>query len=156
MRRRGILLGFRLVIVDADRRPVWETFLGIEACSPTPWFDSRYARWIELSMPRLEQTLAIEGSRALASLEASLRTPLVLASRRERAIAGSIAADRARLAADLLQPGLFDRRAERLRTAQAAVLDEALAYCRAHLETISGTGHPVIERLRLAFAVIRR
>jgi superfamily II DNA or RNA helicase len=156
MRRRGILLGFRLVIVDADRRPVWETFLGIEACGPTPWLDSRYARRIELSAPRLEQSLAIEGGRALATLEASLRTPLALASRRERAIAGSIAADRARLAADLLQPGLFDRRAERLRAAQAAVLDEALAHCRTQLETISGTRHPVIERLRLAFAVIRR
>jgi hypothetical protein len=109
-----------------------------------------------LSAPRLEQSLAIEGGRALATLEASLRTPLALASRRERAIAGSIAADRARLAADLLQPGLFDRRAERLRAAQAAVLDEALAHCRTQLETISGTRHPVIERLRLAFAVIRR
>jgi hypothetical protein len=109
-----------------------------------------------LSAPRLEPTLAIEGERALAALEASLRTPLALASRRERAIADSIAADRARLAADLVQPGLFDRRAERLRAAQAAVLDEALAHCRAHLETISGTRHLVIERLRLAFAVIRR
>ncbi|HET9358112.1 MAG TPA: DEAD/DEAH box helicase [Vicinamibacterales bacterium] len=156
MGRRGILLGFRLVFVDTDRRPVWETFLGVEACGPAPWLDSRYARWIELSAPRLEQTIAIEGRRAVAALEASLRTPLALASRRERAIASSIAADRARLAADLLQPGLFDRRAERLRAAQAAVLDEALAHCRAHLETISGTGHPVIERLHLAFAVIRR
>jgi superfamily II DNA or RNA helicase len=154
--RRGILLGFRLVIVDADRRPMWETFMGVEACGPTPWLDSRYTRWIELSAPRLEPTLAIEGKRALASLDASLRTPLALASRRERAIAGSIAAQRARLAADLLQPGLFDRRAERLRAAQAAVLDEALAHCRAHLETISGIGHPAIERIRLAFAVIRR
>jgi superfamily II DNA or RNA helicase len=155
-RRRGILLGFRLVVVDADRRPVWETVLGVEACGPTPWLDSRYARWIELSAPPLEPTLAIEGRRALAALEASLQTPLALASHRERAIARSIAADRARLAADLLQPGLFDRRAERLRAAQAAVLDEALAHCRAHLETISGARHPVIERLRLAFAVIRR
>jgi superfamily II DNA or RNA helicase len=154
--RRGILWGFKLVIVGADRRPVWETFLGLDACGHSAILDSRYAQWIESSASLLEPTLAIEGRRALAALEASLRTPLALASRRERAIADSIAAERARMAADLLQPGLFDRRAERLRAAQAAVLDEALAHCRAHLQTIAGLGHPIIERLRLAFAVIRR
>jgi hypothetical protein len=155
-RRRGILWAFRLMVVAADRRPVWETCLGLEARGHAPSPDSRYARWIELSAARLEPVLVLEGRRALAALETSLRTPLALASRRERAIADSIAVDRARLAAELLQPGLFDRRAERLRAAQATVLDEALEQCRAHLDSISGTGHPVIERLRLAFAVIRR
>jgi superfamily II DNA or RNA helicase len=155
-RRRGTLWGLRLVIADADRRPMWETFLGFEACGHPPLTDSRYAHWIGWSAARLDPTLAIEGRRALAGLESSLRTPLSLASRREEAIAGSIAADRARLALELLQPGLFDRRAERLRAAQAGVLDEALAHCRAHQETIAAAGRPVIERLRLAFAVIRR
>jgi len=60
----------------------------------------------------------------------------------------------ARVAADLLQPGLFDRRAERHAASQAGVLEEAIAQCQARLDelarlTVTQTGAPT-----LRFAVL--
>ena len=67
------------------------------------------------------------------------------AAHRERAIARAIESERARLSATLLQRGLFDRRAERALSAQTAVLDEALARCRARLDEIASTAQIVAE-----------
>jgi len=173
-RRRGsggCLWGFHLVCADADQRPVWETLLGVASTPQCPMLNAqcstlnaqgsmpnaqRLGTWIELSARLLEPALAGEQQKALAALASSLERPLALASRREQAIADAIAAQRARLSASLLQRGLFDRRAERLLAAQGAVLDEALDRCRARIGEIARTERVVVERLRLAFAVIRR
>jgi ERCC4-related helicase len=149
-RDRSCVCAIRVVFAGADQF-VWETLVGVTAqlggCldNPSDWI----TQW-------LAPALTNAGQNALVTLVSALRAPVDLACRREHAIADSLTAERARLSASLLQPGLFDRRAERALAAQSAVLDEALARCRRHLDEIAGTERLVVERLRLAFAVIRR
>jgi len=79
----------------------------------------------------------------------------VLAEAREQAIAEGLRHQRARIAASLLQPGLFDRRAERAAAAQNATLDEALDRCARRLDDLSRYGAVSIDR-RLAFGLVAR
>lgn len=140
---RGWLWAVRLVFTDREQQVLWDTLLGVvlsgaEAGAPS------------LSLPR-------DGlDRATASLLASLSGPRDLAGRRVEAIARHLRAERARLSARLLQPGLFDRRAERVLSLQNAVLDEALALCQIRLDEIARASQPAIEREQLAFVAHRR
>jgi hypothetical protein len=79
----------------------------------------------------------------------------VLAEARERAIAEGLRQQRARIAASLLQPGLFDRRVERAAAAQNATLDEALDRCSRRLDDLSRYDVVSIDR-RLAFGLVAR
>jgi len=151
----GALWGFRLAFLDADEQLVWETLLGLKTMAPRGCPDA-VREWLASREHLLSQTVETEHQRALAVLAASLQTPLALASRRERAIADALTRERARLSAALLQPGLFDRRAERTLAAQTAVTHEALARCRIRMEELASTARLLVERPRLAFAVIRR
>jgi hypothetical protein len=78
-----------------------------------------------------------------------------LAEARERAIAEGLRQQRARIAASLLQPGLFDRRAERAGAAQNATLDEALEHCARRLDELARCRTVSIDR-RLAFGLVAR
>ena len=167
---------FRLVFADPDQQFVWETLLGVVAPGPCSMLNVQCAglkaegsrretdrrtlltpaAWIAWSATQLAPMLAIERQKALDSLAASLKAPFDLALRREHAIAAALTAERARLSAALLQPSLFDHRAERSLAAQSAVVDEALERCRVRIEEIARTGRLVVERQRLAFAVIHR
>lgn len=63
---------------------------------------------------------------ALAGVVTAIAPWLELGVRREEALAGALRESHGRLSATLLQPGLFDRRAERTAAAQAVHVDEAL------------------------------
>ena len=102
---------------------------------------------------RRSMAIARQGGRARSRLEGVPRSGG--SSRTARSL-DAIESERARLSASLLQRGLFDRRAERALSAQTAVLDEALARCRARLDEIESTGQIVAEPTRLAFALLRR
>ena len=149
---RDLLCGFRILFMDSDQQLVWETLFG--AAVPVGVETQSLVALLEL--PLLAPALRAQQRTARASLEQALRAPLDLAARRERAIAGTLQAQRARLSAGLLQPGLFDRRAERLLDMQRAVLDEALERCRIRLDDIGRGRRLLAERPTLAFAVIRR
>jgi len=73
---------------------------------------------------------------ALASIAAEIAPWLELSQRREEAIERALRENHARLSARLLQPGLFDRRTERVAAAQAARVDEAMAKSRARLDAL--------------------
>jgi hypothetical protein len=77
-----------------------------------------------------------------------------LAAARERAIADGVRQQRARLATLLVQPGLFDRRAERATAAQNATLEEALDRCTQRLAELDR--QTVSVDRRLVFGVFRR
>jgi hypothetical protein len=77
----------------------------------------------------------------------------VLLRRREQAIARAVEARHARLAAALLQPGLFDRRTERAATARASLVDEARSRAAARVTQLEAAGRPVVDECRLVFAV---
>ena len=75
--------------------------------------------------------------RVLAATSDAMAPWLTLATRREEAIVDALHESHARLSAALLQPGLFDRRAERAAAAQAARVDEAVAKSRLRLEALA-------------------
>jgi hypothetical protein len=155
-RGRGALCGVRLVFTSADQRVVWDTLIGatvVDAAAPLDRLGS--TSWIVQTIERLDHAVAATAPTMLAALTDSLAAPMDLAARREQAIADGITAERARLAAVLLQPGLFDRRAERFGAAQGAVLDEALERCRSRLNETARTRQPAVGH-RLAFAVLNR
>jgi superfamily II DNA or RNA helicase len=153
-RGRDTLWGFHLSFTDSNGRLVWYTILGaVTASHPEA---EVLARSIDDAATYLVSTIDSERTRALTSLEISLRPYLSLASLRERAIAGILEGERARLSATLLQRGLFDRRAERAAAAQRAVVDEALGRCRARLDELAATAQIVAGPAHLAFALIRR
>jgi superfamily II DNA or RNA helicase len=159
---RRALWAFRLVFSDADQQPVWESLVGIAERDPRLALRARGSRPLaetavrfEWTGTRLQSALDAAIERARASLARSIDLHLALASGREHAIATSLAAERARLSAGMLQPGLFDRRAERECAAQGVVLDEALSRCRQRLDEIACARQRSVDA-RLAFAVIRR
>jgi len=140
---RAILWGFFLSFADSTTQPVWHTLLGATS------------RSTDSPVPS-DSIFKSERERLQASLESSREAFLDRAAHRERALVRSIESERARLSASLLQRGLFDRRAERALSAQTAVVDEALARCRARLDEIESTRQIVAEPARLAFALLQR
>jgi hypothetical protein len=72
----------------------------------------------------------------LASVMVEIARWLELSQRREEAILQALRESHARLSAGLLQPGLFDRRAERAASAQAARVDEAVVKSRIRLDAL--------------------
>jgi hypothetical protein len=79
-----------------------------------------------------------------------------LATRRELAIVEALTERRARLAAALVQPGLFDRRHERAAASQRVVIEDALSRCEARLEELARQRQVVADAVALAFAVLLR
>jgi superfamily II DNA or RNA helicase len=155
-RRRGkgtIVWGFHCSFTDSRSRLVWQTLVGALTFHH---HSSGLREPIEGTAAVLDSRLDEHRQTALASLLSSLHPFLEQAARRERAIAETIALDRARLSAALLQRGLFDRRADRRAAAQTAILDEALLKCRARLSEIEASADVVAEPRQLAFVLIRR
>jgi ERCC4-related helicase len=145
--------GYDIAFTNSIGQLVWHTLLG--AIVPTQT-SGPFAGPADVVATLVERRLDHDRQRALALLDVSLRDPLELATRRERAIAGALQAERARLSAVLLQGSLFDRRAERARAAQRAILDEALLRCRARLDEVAASAQIAAGPGRLAFVLVRR
>jgi hypothetical protein len=144
-RRLGSIWAFRLTCVDESGQAIFETIAGLH--NP---------------QPRLEVDAAIERRTAqhhqdvLASTSAVVATWLDRATEREEAIVDALHASHARISAALLQPGLFDRRAERAAAAQASRLDEALGKSRARLMALARARRLRAEDPTLVFGVMFR
>ncbi|HKC56305.1 MAG TPA: DEAD/DEAH box helicase [Vicinamibacterales bacterium] len=117
---RGSIWAFRLSCADVAGQVVFETITGLR--------DERIDSAVD---GRIEQIAARHHEAVVAATSASLTAWLDLAVRREDAIATRLRDTHARLSATLLQPGLFDRRAERAAAAQASRVEEALQKSRA-------------------------
>jgi superfamily II DNA or RNA helicase len=147
---------YRLVFEDPDLQPLWATVIGIRddgrRLDPT----SRAIRQhIQSLTANLEPAVTPLTEHLLSSLRHVLDRERSLATEREGAIAGELRQQRARLATSLLQPGLFDRRAERAVAAQNATLDEALERCGQRLAELARYDRVSVAR-RLACGVVRR
>ena len=75
-------------------------------------------------------------------------------TRREEAIARALRDSHARLSAGLLQPGLFDRHAERAAAAQTSRVDEAVAKSRARLTMLHRSRRLRLDERVVVFGVI--
>jgi superfamily II DNA or RNA helicase len=126
---------FWVEFADADGRVLWDTIIGLGGRHAWARQRSRrrIRRLIDASWSVVEQELSAHHRHVAHLVAESLRASSALAAAREHSIARHLTARQARMAADLLQPGLFDRRAERQAATQRAVADHALAQCRARL-----------------------
>jgi hypothetical protein len=145
------------VLEDAESQPIWDTVIGIaDETGLIPRGSRDFRAWFSSFDNLIEPVLTLASDALLGSLRSALHEPVTLAVRRERAIAGHLEQQRARLATSLLQPGLFDRRAERAASAHNATLDEALSRCHHRLAELEQYGRLSFERPRLVFGAIRR
>jgi superfamily II DNA or RNA helicase len=148
---------YRLVLEDAESQPIWDTVIGVvDETSLVPRGSRNFRAWFGSFDHVIEPILMVASEALLGSLRSALHEPVTLAIRREHAIADHLERQRARLATSLLQPGLFDRRAERAASARNATLDEALGRCRRRLAELERYGRLSFERPSLAFGAIRR
>ena len=127
--RRGdgsaaVVSAFHLSIADLSGRLTFETIAGVRV--PTEAAD----------LVLHANVVARHHERVLASVAADIAPWLELSVRREQAIVRALRESHARLSAGLLQPGLFDRRAERAAAAQAARVDEALVKSDVRLDVL--------------------
>ena len=145
-----------LEFADADGRVLWETIVGLGGSHTWPRQRSRWRirRLIDASWALVEQDAAAQHQSFAAAVSESLRASAALAAAREHSIARDLTARHARMAAELLQPGLFDRRAERQATTQRAIVDHALAHCRARLTELERHRHATASAVRPAFSLI--
>ena len=117
---------FRLSLVDAGGHVVFETIAGLH--------DERGGLRLDAEVERFA---AQHHEAVLAAASASLRSWVDLTIKREDAIIDALYESHARLSVALVQPGLFDRRAERAAAAQAARVEEAVQKSRVRLATLA-------------------
>ncbi len=149
-------LALWLEYADCDGRLVWETISALSGNHEWTRQGSRrqIRRLIDSSWPQIQRDARIHHQRVAHLVAQSLRMSMALGVARERAIARDITARHARMAADLLQPGLFDRRTERRAAAQREVVDQALAHCHDRLEELERGRSATAAGLRPAFSLI--
>ena len=136
---------FRLSCADEGGHVVFETIAGL--C------DRRTAYALDAEVERIA---AGHHEHVLAATSAAIGSWLGLATRREEAIAGALRESHARLSAVLLQPGLFDRRAERAAAAQASRVDEAVEKSRARLNALARSRRLRLDERAVVFGVAFR
>jgi len=148
---------YRLALVDNEQQLVWNTLLGITATLGLNPRHSRNLRALAVSSnDELVPVISRAHQRVFESAVTSMRGPLTLAVHRERAIVDALTTNRARLAATLLQRGLFDRRDERAAAAQTAVVDEALGRCAARIGELDRLERIAAEPAELRFTLLYR
>jgi superfamily II DNA or RNA helicase len=130
---------FRLELVDGDGRPLWESLLALHVTlrNRPPDRPRQIRQFVNRVSADVAALVAKEHRVAAARLRASTHDSLTLARDREQAIMAAATRCDARIAARLLQPSLFDRRAERQATDQLAALNALLAHCEARLARIA-------------------
>ena len=153
--RTGLWI-YRLGIVDAEGQFVWDTLLGIAATiGPARERTGDLKAWVA-SHEQLSSFASAAHQRLLTDAARSMHASLTLAARREQAIVRTLTDHRARLAAGLLQRGLFDRRAERNAAAQTAIVDQALGRCAARLRALDLLTRIAAEPVDIRFTALSR
>jgi hypothetical protein len=154
---RRLMCAFALTLTDSDGLPVWTTIVGLEgqlrsrSCLRTP-DDVREA--LAAMRSSLDEPADCAAIRARDSAQQMMRAAITLGIEREEAIAAAVRLRHARVAADLLQPGLFDRRAERRAASQSLVLEEAIGGCLRRLESLARLSELHSDPPTLRFAVL--
>ena len=131
----------RLVFVDDLHQVRWTTIVGAESRAAT-----QPAGQIWQLVPG---ALAELHASAIAAVVEQAASTAALALRREHDIVRTLEGrNRKRIA---LEPGLFDRRIERLASAQSLAIDEALDRCQRHTATLSQLSTLRLQAAELVF-----
>ena len=147
---------YRLVLTTSEGRLVWEALVPIAGslearrrCSIRLMRTLLNSDW-----PPLQTVLANHCAVVLQQLRPSVRPMLERYSAREHSLASVLRSRHARLSAGLLQRSLFDRRDERLASAQTSLLEEALSQSASRLRELGGFDDLRIDAAELVFAVL--
>ena len=147
---------YRLIFEDPELQPFWTTAIGIrEHGRLMPVSHDAIRNRVRVTQAAVEPSLNTIVDRLRSSLLSAIELPRSLALAREQAIVEGLHGQRARIAASLLQPGLFDRRAERAAAAQNVTLDEALDRCAKRLDELARHSTLSIDH-RLVFGIVSR
>jgi hypothetical protein len=149
---------FRLQFTDEDDELVWEALIGI-ACGTGDRLSRRssdFRTHADASRAALAPVVEDAHHRLRARLISALNPGVALASLREEAIIAAAHNRHGRMAAALVQRGLFDRRVERAAEAQDAALQDMLGRCRARLAQLARRRLPRTAARELAFGLVRR
>jgi hypothetical protein len=137
----------RLTFVDASGFDVWDTVVGAECAADAESF--RRATASVLAAPEL----AAFHDAVLRRLQDELRAATAPLIAREEGMLRTLQARGGRLAAPLVQPSLFDRRALRSADAQQRIAAEAAAAAARRIGTLRRAMDPVTGAHYLLFAV---
>lgn len=154
-----LLLAMRLLFVDSTGAIVWDTITGLALTSGR--CNGRSARvlrgWFRNSIHEAASSLADASTfaheAALTSLRCDVHAAIAPLLVRERAMLDRLNIGGARLAAPLLQPGLFDRRAAREAEAQRRVAAEAAARSADRIRALEQQRNVLPGERRLLFAL---
>ena len=145
-----------LEYIDAEGELTWATLVGAECIAPPIGSRSASAvrECVEHWWPYLRSAVTRHDAFRAEALAVLLRAHLPSAVAREGAIARGVETRQARLAADFVQPSLFDRRAERQANAQRELCNQALARCRVRLTELQRGQSVTAAAIRPAFAIL--
>jgi hypothetical protein len=150
---------FRLVLCDRDGRLVLDTLFGV-ALDQRPGLPSVFPRRSAttralLDIPTEVRAAAVDvAGRMRSDVRLALERPLQRWIDRETMLVERIRQDHARLAAPLLQGGLFDRRAERESAYQQVLLDQALSGSSLRFEELAAHTEIRLVAQDLAWALL--
>jgi hypothetical protein len=143
-----------LTFADEAGRLIWDALLPLQAAGARGPGTPAWARaWLAGWAPAFDAAALRAQEARLAELASLMRAGIALHSQREQALAAALEKRHARLAATLLQHGLFDRRSERATNAHALLMDDARSGTAARLIALQASGRPAVEERRLVFAV---
>ncbi|HTM02284.1 MAG TPA: helicase-related protein [Vicinamibacterales bacterium] len=151
---RQVILALELVLSDDAGVPVWSMLVGLGGPFARQIFGSVETAVPAIAWEQHAQVLAGISDHVVSRARTTLEPLLQVAATRERAIVTLVRQRHARIAADLLQAGLFDHRTERRAAAQTAVLEEALGRCNARLDTLARLAGLAAEAPALRFAIV--
>jgi hypothetical protein len=134
-----------LPIVDATGYLVFDTIIGLHDVRNLVTLDDV-----------LEAVAAAGHQQILAGVSSRIRPSLDLMIRREGALINALRLRQARLSAGLLQPGLFDRRAERAAAARASVVDDAVQRSAVHVSRLHRLDHLRADSRAIVFGIAFR
>jgi len=142
--RSRLIVATRATFLDESGAVLWDTLLGVDA----PLTSSPVRDALALALRTSTRHAAL-----LDALTHDLQLETTLLVGREEAILDALQRGSGRLAAPLVQAGLFDQRALRDRDAQRRVIEEAARCALWRIATLRRLGNPVFGESQLVFAI---
>jgi hypothetical protein len=154
--RHGIWV-FRVRVTDSEDEELWDTLVGVAySVGAHDHPAGAVASDLDLMCERLAPLARDHSAALVGRVKLALQQPTALALLREQAILAALDANQARLGASLIQPALFDRRAERASAAQREVLQDVVTRCRDRLARTRRMQQPLARDPEPVFTVTRR
>lgn len=148
---------FRLLLELSTGGAPWQPMLALQGTPLAPIGSVRdLRRALSAQQRSIERAVARAAASAVEAVQDEQRPLIELMTAREEAIAAVLQHCHARMAADLVQRGLFDRRVERAEAAQAALLDIAVNQTVERLKALADRGHSGTAEHELIFGIAVR